>query len=127
MRPLLLQKNAVANTVAPDTLQETKIDALNQKLNAAKAPCQNADSLVMTKLLEWKQQKNAEKKVLLNEQKQVQSHIVEAKQKEISLSESQEKKITLAAQSGFAADFAAVADLVRNDANRRFQLIWWLT
>lgn len=127
LRPLLLQKNAVANTVAPDTLQETKIDALNQKLNAAKAPCQNADSLVMTKLLEWKQQKNAEKKVLLNEQKQVQSHIVEAKQKEISLSESQEKKITLAAQSGFAADFAAVADLVRNDANRRFQLIWWLT
>ncbi|MBR7745324.1 DUF4407 domain-containing protein [Undibacterium baiyunense] len=123
LRPLLSQKNAAA----PDALLDAKIDALNQKLNTAKAPCQNADSLVMTKLLDWKQQKNAEKKVLLNEQKQVQSHIAEAKQKEISLSESQEKKITLAAQSGFAADFAAVADLVRNDANRRFQLIWWLT
>jgi hypothetical protein len=83
--------------------------------------------MVMAKLLEWKQQKNAEKKVLLTEQKQVQTHISEAKQKETALSESQEKKISLAAQSGFAADFAAVADLVRNDANRRFQLIWWLT
>lgn len=123
LRPLMLQKNAAA----PDALLDAKIDALNQKLNAAKVPCQNADGLVMTKLLDWKQQKNAEKKVLLNEQKQVQGHITEAKQKELLLSESQEKKITLAAQSGFAADFAAVADLVRNDANRRFQLIWWLT
>jgi hypothetical protein len=127
LRPLMLQKNAAANVAAPDALLDAKIDALNQKLNAAKAPCQNADSMVMAKLLEWKQQKNAEKKVLLNEQKQVQGHIAEAKQKEISISESQEKKIILAAQSGFAADFAAVADLVRNDANRRFQLIWWLT
>lgn len=127
LRPLMLQKNAAANVAAPDPLLDAKIDALNQKLNAAKAPCQNADSMVMAKLLEWKQQKNTEKKVLLNEQKLVQGYIAEAKQKELSLSESQEKKITLAAQSGFAADFAAVADLVRNDANRRFQLIWWLT
>lgn len=123
LRTLMAQKNI--NT--PDALLDAKIDALNQKLNAAKAPCQAADAVVMTKILEWKQQKNAEKKVLLTEQKQVQTHIGEAKQKELVLSESQEKKITLAAQSGFAADFAAVADLVRNDENRRFQLIWWLT
>lgn len=123
LRPLLTQKNS--NT--PDALLDAKIDALNQKLSAAKAPCQAADGVVINKLLEWKQQKNAEKKILLNEQKQVESHISEAKQKEMTLSESQEKKITLAAQSGFAADFAAVADLVRNDPNRRFQLIWWLT
>jgi hypothetical protein len=123
LRPLLVQKNINS----ADALLDAKIDALNQKLNAAKAPCQSADGVVITKLLEWKQQKNAEKKVLLNEQKQVQTHIGEAKQKEVALSESQEKKITLAAQSGFAADFAAVADLVRHDANRRFQLIWWLT
>lgn len=123
LRPLLAQKNINS----PDALLDAKIDALSQKLSAAKAPCQAADGVVTSKLLEWKQQKNAEKKVLLNEQKQVQTHIGEAKQKEIALSESQERKITLAAQSGFAADFAAVADLVRNDANRRFQLIWWLT
>lgn len=123
LRPLLVQKNINS----PDALLDAKIDALNQKLNAAKAPCQIADSVVMTKLLEWKQQKNADKKVLLNEQKQVQIYIGEAKQKETALSDSQEKRIQLAAQSGFAADFAAVADLVRNDANRRFQLIWWLT
>lgn len=123
LRPLLAQKNINS----PDALLDAKIDALNQKLSAAKAPCQAADGVVTSKLLEWKQQKNAEKKVLLAEQKQVQTHIGEAKQKEIALSESQERKITLAAQSGFAADFAAVADLVRNDANRRFQLIWWLT
>ncbi|MFZ6800143.1 DUF4407 domain-containing protein [Undibacterium sp. Di24W] len=123
LRPLLAQKTI--NT--SDALLDAKIDALNQKLNAAKAPCQNADSLVMSRILEWKQQKNAEKKVLLSEQKQVQTHISEAKQKGTALSEMQEKKITLAAQSGFAADFTAVADLVRNDPNRRFQLIWWLT
>ena len=123
LRPLLAQKNI--NT--PDALLDAKIDTLNQKVNAAKAPCQAADAVVMTKILEWKQQKNAEKKVLLTEQKQVQTNIGEAKQKETALSESQEKKITLAAQSGFAADFAAVADLVRHDENRRFQLIWWLT
>lgn len=123
LRPLLAQKNINS----PDALLDAKIDALNQKLSAAKVPCQAADGVVMSKLLEWKQQKNAEKKVLLNEQKQLQTHIGEAKQKELAISELQEKKINLAAQSGFAADFAAVADLVRNDVNRRFQLIWWLT
>lgn len=123
LRPLLVQKNINS----PDAVLDAKIEALNQKLNAAKAPCQAAEAVVMAKLLEWKQQKNTEKKVLLAEQKQVQTHIADAKQKELSLSEAQEKKITLAAQSGFAADFAAVAELVRNDANRRFQLIWWLT
>nr|WP_315486249.1 DUF4407 domain-containing protein [uncultured Undibacterium sp.] len=123
LRPLLVQKNINS----ADASLDAKIEVLNQKLNAAKAPCQSADSVVMSKLLEWKQQKNSEKKVLLTEQKQVQTHISEAKQKELALSELQEKKITLAAQSGFAADFAAVADLIRNDANRRFQLIWWLT
>jgi hypothetical protein len=121
-RTLQLLQNSVENN--PDI--EAKIDTIKQKLQSEKMACQAADNIVLGKLLIWKQQKNAEKNLFLKEQREIQTNINLAKQKETALSEDQAIKIKVAARSGFSADFTAVADLVRNDANRRFQLIWWL-
>jgi hypothetical protein len=110
-----------------DAVNEGRIEALGQKLQASRSLCQGADAQVVNKLVAWKEQKNAERKLLMNKQGQLQTGIDQAKLKENDLAQEQATKIALAAKSGFAADFVAVAELVRNDANRRFQLIWWLT
>jgi hypothetical protein len=115
--------NATA-TALPSS--DSEGSALRQKIIAAKALCQRADAQIMQRNVEWKQEQNKLKSGLLTQQNQLQTKLNVAKQKEDNLSQAQEQKISLAAQSGFAADFAAVAELVKQDANRRFQLIWWL-
>lgn len=110
-----------------DDYTKEKIEVLNQRLIATKAPCKLAENMVLKRIIDWKQEKSTEKRKLLDQQQQLGSEIGSAKQKELELSQSQQHKIQSAATSGFAADFAAVAELVQHDESRRFQLIWWLT
>lgn len=123
LRPLhLLRQQA-----GVDLALETRISQLQQKMEAARAPCTSIDHAVAQKIAEWKQQKGAEKRAVMAQQTLVLERIASAKSEERRLITDQSAKIERAANSGFAADFSAVADLVRNDANRRFQLLWWLT
>lgn len=110
-----------------DLALETRIAQLQQKIETARVPCSGLEQVIAQKNAEWKQQKGAEKRALMAQQKQVQDRIANAKSEENRLITDQSAKIERAANSGFAADFSAVADLVRNDANRRFQLLWWLS
>lgn len=123
LRPLHLLRQQAGVDVALDA----RIDRLEQKVENLRAPCVAFDKVISQKVAEWKQQKSAEKRASLEQYKQVQTRIAGAKTEEAHLISNQSEKIERAAHSGFAADFAAVADLVRHDANRRFQLLWWLT
>lgn len=109
-----------------DSYTKDRIEVLSQRLVSTKAPCKLAESLVLKRLIDWKKEKSSEKRKLLDQQQQLGSEIGSAKQKQQELSQSQDRKIQSAATSGFAADFAAVAELVQHDGSRRFQLIWWL-
>ena len=123
LRPL----QALRQQAGMDAALDARIDQLQQKIEAARSPCTSLDHVIAQKIAEWRQQKNAEKREVMAQHKQVQSRIADAKSEESRLIADQSAKIERAANSGFAADFSAVADLVRNDANRRFQLLWWLT
>lgn len=122
LRPL----QALAATMGADAMRDSKIIALQRKLSTARTLCVSADNLVVSSLLAWKQQKTVEKNELLIARKKLQDATLQATQKEQALADEQASKIISAAHSGFAADFAAVAEMLRNDANRRFQLLWWL-
>lgn len=123
LRPLQMLRQQAGVDAALDA----RIDQLQQKIETARAPCASIDHVIAHKIAEWRQQKTAEKREVMEQHKQVQSRITSAKSEESRLIADQSAKIERAASSGFAADFTAVADLVRNDANRRFQLLWWLT
>lgn len=123
LRPLQMLRQQAGVDAALDA----RIDQLQQKIETARAPCMSIDHVIAHKIAEWRQQKIAEKRDAMEQHKQVQSRIASAKSEESRLIADQSAKIARAANSGFAADFTAVADLVRNDANRRFQLLWWLT
>lgn len=115
-----------ASILGVDALQDAKIERLQRKLGVSKLTCAGADNLVLNTLLAWKRLKNAEKQILLSAREKLQDETTQARQKEQVLVNEQAVRIAKASHSGFAADFAAVAELVRDDANRRFQLIWWL-
>lgn len=123
LRPLQLLRQQAGIDLA----LETRISQLQQKMEVARAPCTSIDHGIAQKVAEWRQQKGAEKRAVIAQQTLVLERIASAKSEESRLITDQSAKIERAANSGFAADFSAVADLVRNDANRRFQLLWWLT
>lgn len=123
LRPLQLLRQQAGIDLA----LETRITQLQQKMEAARAPCTSIDHGIAQKITEWRQQKGAEKRAVIAQQTLVLERIAGAKSEESRLITEQSAKIERAANSGFAADFGAVADLVRNDTNRRFQLLWWLT
>lgn len=97
------------------------------QLNNLRNRCQAADTQVANTLWAWKRQKTAEKNAIGERYQTQQNATDQAKNRGITLEMDYAKKVEVASQSGFAADFTAVADLLKNDINRRIQFIWWLT
>ncbi len=120
---LKLQRVSVANEASIDS----KISALEQKRDGAKASCASADAAITLRNAEWHQQKRREQQEITGQQRKTQQQLQEASSKRDELMDAQSKKILSAANSGFAADFFAVAELLAEDAYRRFQLLWWLS
>lgn len=100
---------------------------LQKTMENAKAKCGQLDSQFNKQLNAWRLAKETEKKGLVQEASLLQKDWLEALKQEQGLRNAQSEKIERAAASGFAADFMAVADLLVEDAARRFQLLWWLT
>jgi hypothetical protein len=104
---------------------DQNISSLHKKLNDAKLRCQNDDRLALNKLLLWKAEKTAEKSTVVESNKSLKREFEQAKTKSLALEDAQSSKITFAAKAGFAADFAATWDMLKNDLSRRIQFIWW--
>ncbi|MFZ6654130.1 DUF4407 domain-containing protein [Undibacterium sp. TJN19] len=117
---------AAASGLSEGRHWQDKIDAMQAKIHAAKARCQQYEMQVSQRLITWKNEKLAEKNQLMEDWRDSRASITSARQRSTVLEEEQAKKIDLAAHAGFAADFAATWDMLKNDMPRRLQFIWWL-
>lgn len=117
-------RTETGNVDALEKLDQS-INLLHKKLSDARRRCQNDESLVLSKLLLWKTEKTAEKITVVENNKSLHLDVELAKTKSLALEDEQSSKIALAAKAGFAADFAATWDMLKNDLSRRIQFIWW--
>lgn len=117
-------RTEIGNVIALEKLDQS-INLLHKKLNDTKLRCQNDERLVLNKLLLWKTEKIAEKSSVVENNKSLHLEVAQAKAKSLALEDQQARKIAFAAKAGFAADFAATWDMLKNDLSRRIQFIWW--
>lgn len=104
---------------------DQSINLLHKKLDDAKLRCQNDERVVLNRLLLWKTEKTAEKLLVVESNRGLQLEVAQAKTKSIAIEDAQSGRIAIAAKAGFAADFAATWDMLKNDLSRRIQFIWW--
>ncbi len=114
-------KKMRANTIS----NPPALAAAERQLSARQTSCQQADAAVSKQLRLWQQEKNAEKTQLDQRRSTLQTQADSAKERSLTMEAEVAAKLRSASASGFAADFVAVADLLRNDLNRQIQFIWW--
>ncbi|MCH8619443.1 DUF4407 domain-containing protein [Undibacterium sp. TS12] len=117
---------ALSDTSADAVRLVGKISQQQASIDTAKRICQRDEQQINHTILAWRNDKLAEKTHIATQLKQSQVSMQAAKAHSIDLAQVQEKKIALAAQAGFAADFAATWNMLQNDDYRRLQFIWWL-
>ncbi|GGC63054.1 DUF4407 domain-containing protein [Undibacterium terreum] len=115
----------VAADAAALNQAEAGIAALAAKRDSAKNVCRSRDRQIADKLAAWKTEKSVERQAIVLENRQIDSRVEAAGARGRILEGEQAARIEKAANSGFAADFEAVWDMLQHDASRRVQFIWW--
>ena len=107
-------------------LLEQKISAAQNRINAAKAKCLRQEQDINMTLIAWRKEKLAEKAQVAEERHEANAIASKARADAQVLEKTQTEHIQAASHAGFAADFAATWDMLKNDMHRRLQFIWWL-
>ncbi len=125
-----LRANLAKVAGAAENLSEksgvTSSRSLQAQRDQLQTTCSNADALVTEKLLAWKNAKRLEKNALNQRQSNAIAYADQARKQSMELNQIYAQKVETASRSGFAADFVAVADLLKTDSSRQIQFIWWL-
>ncbi|OYT94058.1 MAG: hypothetical protein CFE43_01625 [Burkholderiales bacterium PBB3] len=119
-----LQRQLEGLRASPDAAPEAVATAQRQQ-QAQQLRCTQADTAVGQRLQQWQDEKSAEKKHIDQRLSEVQALTDTAWANSRALEAQTSGPIKAAGQSGFAADFTAVADWLRHDPNRQIQFLWW--